>query len=84
MAYPEALMRLSVEEYLALEEKSQVRHEHVAGYIFAAAGATDAHNIIAGNVCARARLHVRRGGCRAYVVDMKVRFAQTSQPLEDE
>ncbi len=35
MAYPEELMRFSVEEYLALEEKSEVRHEYVAGYIFA-------------------------------------------------
>jgi len=73
MAYPKELMRLSVEEYLALEEKSEVRHEYVAGYIFAMAGATDAHNIIAGNVYAHARLHIRRSGCRAYIVNMKVR-----------
>jgi Uma2 family endonuclease len=29
MACPEELMRLSVEEYLALEDKSEVRHEYV-------------------------------------------------------
>lgn len=73
MAYPKELMRLSVEEYLALEEKSEIRHEYVAGYIFAMGGATDAHNIIAGNVHARVRLHLRRSGCRVYMVDMKVR-----------
>ncbi|MGH9755088.1 MAG: Uma2 family endonuclease, partial [Blastocatellia bacterium] len=73
MAYPEELMRLSVEEYLALEEKSEARHEYVAGYIFAMAGATDAHNIIAINVATTLRPHLRRSGCRVYMVDMKVR-----------
>ncbi len=73
MAYPKELMRLSVEEYLALEEKSEVRHEYVAGYIFAMAGATDAHNVIAINVATILRPHLRRSGCRVYMVDMKVR-----------
>lgn len=74
MAYPKELMRLSVEEYLALEEKSEARHEYVAGYIFAMAGATDAHNTIAMNVATILRPHLRRSGCRVYMVDMKVRF----------
>ncbi len=73
MAFPKELMTLSVEEYLALEEKSEVRHEYVAGYIFAMAGATDAHNLIAGNVHALMRPHLRRSGCRVYMVDMKLR-----------
>jgi Uma2 family endonuclease len=74
MAYPKELMRLSVEEYLALEEKSETRHEYVAGYIFAMAGATDAHNTIAMNVATILRPHLRRSGCRVYMVDMKVRI----------
>lgn len=73
MAVPEELLKISAEEYLALEEKSEIRHEYVAGYIFAMAGASDAHNIIAGNVYARLRQHIRRNGCRVYAVDMKVR-----------
>jgi Uma2 family endonuclease len=73
MALPKELMKLSVEEYLAREEKSEIRHEYVAGYVFAMAGATDAHNIIAGNVHARVRPHLRRSGCRVYMVDMKLR-----------
>ncbi|MGH9853444.1 MAG: Uma2 family endonuclease, partial [Blastocatellia bacterium] len=66
MALPKELMKLSVEEYLAREEASEIRHEYVAGYIFAMAGATDAHNIIAGNVHARVRPHLRRSWCRVY------------------
>ena len=73
MAYPKELLRLSVEEYLALEEKSEVRHEYVAGHLFAMAGATEAHNVIAMNVSARVRPHLRRSGCRVFMVDMKVR-----------
>jgi Uma2 family endonuclease len=73
MAYPEELMRLSVEEYLEFEEKSKVRHEYVAGYVFAMAGATDAHNTITVNVATGLRPHLRRSGCRVYMVDMKVR-----------
>ncbi|MGE0129612.1 MAG: Uma2 family endonuclease [Blastocatellales bacterium] len=73
MAVPEELLKISVEEYLAFEEKSDVRHEYVAGYVFAMARASDAHNVIAGNVFARARQHIRRSGCRVYMVDMKVR-----------
>src|SRR5262245_10533263 len=73
MAYPKELMKLSVEEYLALEERSEVRNEYVAGYIFAMAGATDAHNVIAMNIGARIRPRLSRSGCRVYMVDMKVR-----------
>jgi Uma2 family endonuclease len=73
MAYPEELLRLSVEEYLEFEEKSKVRHEYVAGYVFAMAGATDAHNTVTVNVVTSLRPHLRRSGCRVYMVDMKVR-----------
>ncbi len=66
-------MELSVEEYLGFEERSNVRHEYVAGHIFAMAGATDAHNVIAMNVSARVRPRLSRSGCRVYMVDMKVR-----------
>jgi len=48
MAYPEELTRLSVEEYLALEEKSEARHEYVAGYLFAMVGATNARSDFTG------------------------------------
>ncbi len=74
MAFPKELLKLSVDEYLALEEKSEVRYEYVAGYIFAMAGATDAHNVIAMNVSARIRPLLSRSGCRVYMADMKVRI----------
>lgn len=39
----------TVEEYLALEEASEIRHEFYEGEIFAMAGASLPHNRIIGN-----------------------------------
>lgn len=63
---------LTVDEYLALEEESSVRHEYVGGQVFAVAGANDRHNRIAGNIHALLWAAARGGPCRIYVSDMKV------------
>jgi len=68
---------LSVEEYLEAEEDAAVRHEYVAGQIYAMAGASDEHNLIAGNIFALLKSHVRGGPCRVYISDMKVRVEVT-------
>jgi len=47
-----SLPTLSAEEYLACEQKSKVRHEYVDGYLYAFAGASQAHSCIAGNIFA--------------------------------
>jgi Uma2 family endonuclease len=64
---------LSVEDYLAGESVAPIRHEYVAGEVFAMAGATEAHVTVAGNVFAMLRAHVRGGPCRVYISDMKLR-----------
>lgn len=66
---------LSVEDYLALEEASQVRHEYVAGRMHALASATKRHNTIAGNLFARLRAAISDGSCRVYMSDVKLRAA---------
>jgi Uma2 family endonuclease len=43
---------LTVEEYLDAEKSSDIRHEYVAGQVFAMAGASEEHNLIAGNIYA--------------------------------
>jgi len=53
------------EEYFALEEKSEVRHEFYEGEIFAMAGASIAHNTIAGNFYIALRSSLRGKKCRA-------------------
>ncbi len=74
MSLPAKLFHLTVQEYLEFEEKSDVKHEYVAGRIFAMAGATEGHNTIAGNLFAQLRFHLRGSGGRAYLADMKVRI----------
>jgi Uma2 family endonuclease len=65
----------TVEEYLALEEESTVRHEYVAGMIYAHAGGTSMHNAIAANVLAALWNAARGGPCRVYGSDMRLRAA---------
>ncbi|MBM4321881.1 MAG: Uma2 family endonuclease [Deltaproteobacteria bacterium] len=64
---------MSSPEYLMFESQSRVKHEYVRGELFAMAGATKAHNDVAGNVHSilRARLHGRP--CRTYIADVKLR-----------
>lgn len=73
MALHAHLSPLSVADYLDGELRSQVRHEYVAGRVFAMAGASEAHNLIAGNLYTALRAHLRGGGCRTFMSDMKVR-----------
>jgi Uma2 family endonuclease len=67
------ISRLSVADYLAGETDSPVKHEYVAGEVFAMAGASEAHATIALNLAALLRAHVRGGPCRVYISDMKLR-----------
>lgn len=64
---------ITVEEYLELELTAQVRHEYVAGQIYAMVGASEAHNIIAGNIFAILRPHLRGSSCKAFISDMNTR-----------
>ena len=64
---------ISPQEYLAGEEYSSVRHEYVAGYVYAMTGASETHNLMAGNLHAALHAHLRGKPCRVFVNDMKVR-----------
>jgi Uma2 family endonuclease len=63
---------LSVEDYLAAEALSDVRHEYLGGMVYATGGETRAHNQIVGNLYAALRQHLRRGPCHLYVSDIRV------------
>ena len=70
---------LTVEEYLKFEQDGEIRHEYVAGQVYAMAGSSREHNLIAGNIFALLRPHLRGGSCRAFVSDMKVEIKTSSQ-----
>jgi Uma2 family endonuclease len=65
---------ITAEEYLQLEEQSDIKHEYIDGYVYAMAGASDAHVTLAGNLFALLRNHLRGSGCRVYIADMKARI----------
>ena len=73
MGQPDIHHRYTIEEYFALEEQSEVRHEFFDGEVFAMAGGTKSHNLIKGNMMVNIRAGVRQKGCRAY--DESVRLA---------
>ena len=66
---------LTVEEYLAFERTSSVKHEYRHGQVYAMAGASNNHVIIAGNLFAILRVGLRGQGCRPYISDTKVHIA---------
>lgn len=65
---------LTPDEYLQLEDESNIKHEYIDGQVYAMAGASDSHVTIAGNLFALLRSHVRGSGCRVYIADMKVQI----------
>src|SRR5262249_3462500 len=68
----EPLHRISIEEYLALERRSETRSEYLDGEIFAMAGASRSHNLIAGNSFAALHQQLRGRVCEVYSNDMRV------------
>ncbi len=66
---------LSPAEYLKYEQDSPIKHEYIDGEIYAMAGTTDTHNIIAGNLFSLIRNHLRGSNCRTFFADIKVSIA---------
>ncbi|MFN4842138.1 MAG: Uma2 family endonuclease, partial [Dolichospermum sp.] len=64
----------TVEEYLELEQTSDIRHEYFAGEVFAMAGGSKEHNIITLNIASRLRSQLRGSSCKVFMSDMKVRI----------
>jgi len=69
---------LSEEDYLRMELNSPVRHEYVAGEVFAMTGTTLRHNIIGLNVATALRAHLRATPCRVFMADIRVRVEKAN------
>ncbi|OCX70447.1 hypothetical protein A6M27_11935 [Acidithiobacillus thiooxidans] len=69
-----AMLRpLSGKEYLEGEERADIRHEYVAGQVYAMARAKLRHNQIAGNLYGLLWQKARGSHCQVLNSDMKVR-----------
>src|SRR5580704_10861451 len=65
---------ISVEDYLAAEEASDVRHEYLGGLVYAMAGETVAHNLICQNLLINIRSHLKGKPCQVYIGNVRVNF----------
>jgi Uma2 family endonuclease len=66
---------LSVADYLEGEQEGPIRHEYVAGQVFAMAGAGEIDNRISLNLAFHLRAVTRGTPCAVFISDMKVRVA---------
>jgi Uma2 family endonuclease len=64
--------RYTVEEYLALERNADYRSEYIDGDIFAMGGASEQHNLIAGNIFASLHAQLKKQPCKVFQNDMRV------------
>ena len=62
----------TIEEYLAMEAASHVKHEYYQGEVFAMSGALQPHNAISSNVNAELRMKLKSKGCRPYGSDFRI------------
>jgi Uma2 family endonuclease len=67
-----AVKRYTVDEYLAFERVSSVKHEYFDGEVFAMAGGSEPHNLLAMNVGGELRNALKDRPCRVYGSDMRV------------
>src|SRR5688500_9935093 len=65
---------VSIEDYLAGELASPVKHEYLGGVVYAMAGAVNAHNLIATNITGTLHARLRGKSCRVYNSDTKIRI----------
>lgn len=64
----------SVEEYMLLEENSEVRHEFINGYLYEISGASDNHNLICQNLLLISRTLLRPKGFYIFMENVKVKI----------
>lgn len=70
----ESQIPMTFEEYLELEANSRVRHEYLAGEVFAMCGVTPRHNRIASRFHGAFRDHLKGGTCESYMSDVAVKL----------
>jgi Uma2 family endonuclease len=70
--------RLTEDEYFAYEETIEGWAEYYNGEIFDMAGGSENHNLIAQNLSAEFRSRFRKGSCRAYSGDFRLRIDESN------
>jgi Uma2 family endonuclease len=70
---------ISPEEYLARERQAEYKSEYIYGQVYAMAGGSPEHNLIAGNVVTALNNALRERPCLVFNSDMKVRVPNSQK-----
>jgi len=76
MGLPKLKTKISVEDYLESEKISPVKREYVEGEVYAMAGTSDNHNLIAGEIYSSLLNHLRISPCQPFFGDIKVQVTK--------
>ena len=79
MSAAKKLALISVDDYLAGELVSPIKHEYLGGVVYAMSGARVQHDVIAGNIFAQLHANLRNRRCRPHTSDMKIRVRLPTQ-----
>ncbi len=68
---------ITVEEYLAIDERSKYRHEYFDGEVYQPAGAKFSHNLISSNISFNLRKQFEDKNCDVVSSDLRVKIDET-------
>ena len=69
-----SIPHISIEEYLAGEQISEIRHEYIDGQVYAMGGASDRHGLIVNALAFALTPAARQHRCQLFSSDMKLRL----------
>lgn len=70
------IKKMSVEEYFAFEETSDIRHEYYDGQIIPMPGTTNYHNFICLNIALALRILLKGNSCKVCMENVKVKITE--------
>ncbi|HNC67679.1 MAG TPA: Uma2 family endonuclease [Thauera aminoaromatica] len=76
MALPQPAARFERADFFAWEAEQPMKHDYVAGEVFAQAGARQDHVVVALNIATSLRQKLRGTPCRTYISDMQLEVVQ--------
>lgn len=74
---------INVEEYLAFEEKSKLRHEYMDGEVFLMAGGKRRHSLIASNIGGELYGQLKERKCEIHYGDLRIKARATHYVYSD-
>ncbi len=77
MANPAPHRKYTIEDFVRVEEYSNVRHEYLEGQIYAMAGGTPEHGTYAANIIGLLTAQLGQRPCRVQTSDVRIRVTAT-------